>query len=123
MRADGTFPGVRIGFGERPFVTMPARPNPESRFDRDSWLVAAAAALYAGIALTLMSVGFRFPSDGWQYYELDNKRGLLAVDNLGAEDSPLRPGDIVVAVDGHSIRSLISSARPPGTAAGAEAPR
>lgn len=91
-------------------MTTSAQPKPESHFDRDSWIVAAAAALYVGVALILMLIGLRFPSDGWQYDDLEEERGLLAVHNISGDASPLQPGDVVAVVDGQAI--LTASLRP-----------
>jgi signal transduction histidine kinase len=92
--------------------TFVAQPNTEARFDWDSWLVAAAAAAYVGIALILMLIGFRFPSDGWNYDDFEVNRGPLAVRNIGANGSALRPGDVVIRVDGQALPSLKTSLRP-----------
>lgn len=92
--------------------TFVVQPNTEARFDRDSWLVAAAAAAYVGIALILMLIGFRFPSDGWHYDDFEVNRGPLAVRNIGADASALRPGDVVIRVDGQALPSLKTSLRP-----------
>lgn len=91
-------------------MTTSAQPKPESHFDRDSWIVAAAAALYLGVALILMLIGLRFPSDGWQYDDFEEERGLLAVHNISGDASPLQPSDVVAVVDGQAI--LTASLRP-----------
>ncbi|HKY54964.1 MAG TPA: hypothetical protein VJM08_11690, partial [Anaerolineales bacterium] len=85
-------------------MTTLTPPNPESHFDRDSWLVAAAAASYVAIALILMLISFRFPSDGWQYDDFSDD--LLALRNISGNASPLQQGDIVVAVDGQAMQRL-----------------
>jgi signal transduction histidine kinase len=97
-------------------VTTLAQSNPESRFDRDSWLVAAAAASYLGIALILMLIGLGFPSDGWQYDDLSDERGPVAVHNLSGDASPLQPGDVVGVVDGQAMQQLLSASLRPATA-------
>jgi hypothetical protein len=89
-------------------VTPLAQPNPEARFDRDSWIVAAAAGLYLGIALIIMLIGLRSPSDGWQYDDFSDDRGLLALDNISGDASPLRPGDVIAVVDGQAMQTLSS---------------
>jgi hypothetical protein len=93
-------------------MTTSAQPDAESHFDWDSWIVAAAAGTYIVIALILMLIGLRFPSDGWQYDDFSDERGPLALDNISGDASPLQPGDVVAAVDGQALPNLIASPRP-----------
>jgi hypothetical protein len=83
-----------------------------SRFDRDSWLVAAAAAGYPIISVILMLLATSTPSDGWHHEHLDDNRGMLALENISGFGSQLLPGDEVVAVDGQRLTPLMAAFRP-----------
>ncbi|MFN8455833.1 MAG: histidine kinase [Anaerolineae bacterium] len=93
-------------------MTTLTQPNLEARFDRDSWMVAIAAALYVGIALLLMLIGFRFPADGWQYDDFEINRGPVALHHISGDISPLQSGDVVTVADGQTMSSLNISLRP-----------
>jgi signal transduction histidine kinase len=93
-------------------VTTHTQLNVETRFDRDSWLVAVAAGLYLGVAVIIMLIGFRFPADGWQYDDFDLDSGPLALHHISGDASPLQPGDVVTVADGQDLTSLNSSLHP-----------
>jgi signal transduction histidine kinase len=91
---------------------MVTSPNPEARFDRDSWLVAAAAAGYLAISLILMLLEIGLPADGWHYDNSAESHGLLALQNISGAASPLQPGDVVVRVEGQALAPLLASFQP-----------
>lgn len=93
-------------------MTTDTQLNVETGFDRDSWLVAAAAVSYLGIALIITLIGFRFPADGWQYDDFDLDSGPLALYHISGDASPLQPGDVISEVDGQDMTSLNTSLHP-----------
>jgi len=93
----------------------------ETRWTRGAWLTLLAAALF--IALNIAQVAYRFsiPSLGWAGPEPDTEESApyfrLAVNAVGAP-SPIRPGDIVQAIDGITATKVLeefpsSSSQPP----------
>lgn len=87
-------------------------PNPETRFDRDSWGVAVAAIGHLVITVILLLAEIGRPSDGWIYDTVGLDRSVVAVQNTSSAASPLAPGDVVVAVEGQRLAPLLASLHP-----------
>src|SRR5436305_895238 len=82
----------------------PRRPtSPETRFDRGAALVLAGAlAFTAAVVLVTLAI-LNAPSDGWQIPG-DNQVSELAY-FYGDWPSPLRQGDVILAVNGLNVNS------------------
>jgi len=77
-------------------------PTTDRRWTRGAWLTLAAAAglLLGPVVATL--IGLRYPTDGWTSFPVDS--GAYELDapvTLGP--SPLRAGDLIVALDGQPL--------------------
>lgn len=71
----------------------------EKRFDRGAWLVVASMALFAFIVIFPTLYILRMPGDGWQnVYEEPPLN-----DFVGDWTTPLKRGDVVLAVDDVSV--------------------
>ena len=79
-------------------------PGPETNFGRGAWLTLTLAGLLLGVGLAVLAYRFTLPTDGWKVeFRFAAQAGqevyLYQANELGAA-SGLRPGDVVLAVEG-----------------------
>jgi hypothetical protein len=78
--------------------------NAERRFDRGAWLTLAVVLAWAVGFLAVALAALSRPTDGWTAIGPDNATGgYRATLNMTRAPSPLRPNDIIIAIDGHAI--------------------
>ena len=78
-------------------------PDHERRFDRWAWLtLAIGLGLIVSTLLSLL-LSFATPSDGWWSQEIDSGGNITYrfVINQSGQPSPIRQGDVLLAVNGH----------------------
>lgn len=76
----------------------------ESRFDRGSWLTLAAVLVMLIVPLVTTLVSFTLPSDGWYEWQAPDRAGFVITTDTTGAASPLRQGDVVLAINGMPIR-------------------
>jgi hypothetical protein len=77
--------------------------TPERRWTRGAWLtLAAAAGLLVGTTVAAI-IGLRYPSDGWTSSQLDSGAYELQ-EHVTQGPTPLRAGDLIVAIGGQPLR-------------------
>jgi hypothetical protein len=74
--------------------------NPETKFDRSSWLTLAFVVFVLVYNLAMLAYRFTLPTDGWVVNEA-TELGFNYIENLMSAPSGLQPGDNVIAVDGY----------------------
>jgi hypothetical protein len=74
--------------------------NPETQFDRSSWL--SLLLVLISIAYTLFNLAYRFtlPTDGWEVNEGSNPIGFTYTNNLLGNPTLIKSGDNVIALEG-----------------------
>jgi hypothetical protein len=75
------------------------------RFDRGSWLVLAIAGGYITGAIIYVLLAFQQPTDGWLYAE-GLGTSTMVVHNQSGAPSPLRPGDLLLTIDGAPVSQM-----------------
>ncbi|HJZ50303.1 MAG TPA: hypothetical protein VKE41_24200 [Roseiflexaceae bacterium] len=104
---------LRAGNGQR-------TTGSQRRFDRASWLVLALAVGYIAGALVNVLLAFQQPTDGW-LYSSGLSTSMIVVHNQSDAPSPLRPGDVFLAIDGATVPALRALPPPPGWRVGGTA--
>jgi signal transduction histidine kinase len=95
-------------------VTPLDQPNPETRFDRVSWLVLALALGLILFSTAQKAYRLTLPTDGWTFItgdvgSADEDRPTYQTNLLG-QPSPLRQGDRLLAVEGPAFESILAEA-------------
>lgn len=95
-----------------PHHTVPSR---APRLNPLAWLVFALSLLLVGGSIAQKAYRLSLPTDGWAFH--DGDVGSAYQDhpiydrNLFDKPSPLRRGDVLLAIDGHSYQQLLARAR------------
>jgi hypothetical protein len=101
--------------------------DPEQRFSRGSRLLLALALFLVGLSAAQLAYRLAQPTDGWNTLIGPSDEILLDTNVLGAE-SPLRPGDEILAIAGRPVTQFgadvfaFRNDLPAGWAAGARVP-
>jgi hypothetical protein len=94
-------------------VPLPATGDNERGFDRRSWIVTAAAILIVLLSLLQTIHHFSLPTDGWEMDQIEvegEKDRIVFTYNQLGEPTPLRQGDVLVAIEGQSIEDIMDNA-------------
>ena len=86
-------------------MTARDRTNPETQFNRGSWLTLVFSIALLVYGLAALAYQFTLPTDGWQVNEA-TEVGFNYTENLMGFPSDLQPGDNVVAVEGNPVDFL-----------------
>src|SRR5205823_5856717 len=92
-----------------------------------SWSVLAILLLALGASLTLALHRLSLPSDGWLVHTQAPGRQITFMQELTDVPSPIKEGDVLVAVEGRPVETIIADAlalrpqRPPNWEAGGTA--
>jgi hypothetical protein len=92
-------------------TVQPRTATDERRFDRSSWLVLGGALGYIAACVIYVLLAFQQPTDGWLYNN-DLNAPTLAQSNQSGHPSPLRTGDVVLAIDGVPVAQRQASLQP-----------
>jgi hypothetical protein len=87
-----------------------ATTNPEARFDRRAWLTLGAVVFMLAIGLGVLAFRFTLPTDGWKVDELGEVNAFVYISNQMGAPSGLRPGEVVVAVEGFRLTDAVTPA-------------
>jgi hypothetical protein len=84
----------------------------ETRFDRASWALLSLALLIGALGLAQALYRLSLPSDGWNFVRDVTGTGLrLTFDrNLADAPTPLKTGDVLVAVEGQRVDDILLGA-------------
>jgi signal transduction histidine kinase len=89
-------------------------------FNRGTWAILGIGGLLVLGSLGQLAYRLTLPTDGWSYTSgaigSAEEDSVTYATNLLGYPSPLQPGDYLLAVEGHPVRTLISNAlalRPP----------
>ncbi len=106
----------------QPTIVEPNEPRHSNtrRFDRAIWLVLAGALGYIVACAVYVLLAFQQPTDGW-LYSSGLSTSIVAVHNQSGAPSPLRPGDVFLAIDGAPVPQLQRVPPPPGWRVGGTA--
>ncbi len=104
--------------------------NPETRFNRSSWLLLLVALLFLSLNLAQIAYRFTLPTEGWSVSDDDNgeERDVFFVRaNLVGAVSPLQPGDALRVIGGIPAAQILnndslSTSPPPGWVVGGQVP-
>jgi hypothetical protein len=102
----------------------------EKRFDAAGWALLGLALLIVGLSLAQTLYRLALPAEGWSFArDLSGAGQRLILDrNVAGAPSALQAGDVLVAVDGQPVESILARAitlqprRPAGWAAGRTVP-
>jgi hypothetical protein len=99
-------------------TARPAAQGDEARFGCGAWLTLALAVAVLVGPLIITLAGADLPTDGWAHTtgDLTNRYRLLV--NLTDRPSPLREGDVILAIDGEPLVFGYRSALPDDLQAG-----
>jgi hypothetical protein len=91
--------------------------TPERRWTRGAWLtLAAASGLLVGTTAAEV-IGLRYPTDGWTSFQQDSGAYELQ-EHVTQGPTPLRTGDLIVAIEGQALRRDQLLPLPPNLRAG-----
>lgn len=84
----------------------------ESRFNLTSWLVLGLGVLLTGLAVVVTLYRLTLPWDGWSFTRDATGSGqrLVFYEKLVAGASPLRKGDVLLAVQGQPFEDMLARA-------------
>ena len=86
------------------------RPFTDHSLNKGSWAVLLLALAYIAGAMQLVGYAYQLPSDGWTF---DTNGDLAAgLTSITDHDTPIMPGDQLLAVDGQNILPNDVSLRP-----------
>jgi hypothetical protein len=106
----------------QPAIAEPHQPGHTNapRLDRGGWLVLVLAVGYITGAIVYVLLAFQQPTDGW-LYSSGLSTEMTVVQKQSDAPSPLRPGDVFVAIDGAPVPQLRPLPPPPGWRVGGTA--
>jgi signal transduction histidine kinase len=91
-----------------------AAPASERRLDRASWAILGISAVLLLCSIAQLAYRLTLPTDGWSYHSgdigSDTQYAIIYDANLLGQPSPLLPGDVVLAVEGHAFDELLDNA-------------
>lgn len=83
----------------------------ETKFTRQAWWVLGFVLFLVAASAGQLFYRFTLPTDGWSYlagtFSDDPSRQYLFVENIVGTESPIRPGDGLLAYGGHSVTEQI----------------
>ena len=89
--------------------TVPHSANPQG-LNAASWAVLAVALLALGASLTLALHRLSLPSDGWLVHTQAPGQQITFMQKLTDVPSPLKEGDVLVAVEGRPVETIVADA-------------
>src|SRR5262245_62989708 len=83
-----------------------------SRLDAAGWALLGLVLLIVGLSIAQSLYRMTLPSEGWSFTrDLSGAGPRLVVDhNVAGSSSPLRAGDVLLAVDGQPIDRILAHA-------------
>ena len=85
----------------------------ERRFDRGAWLTLAVVMGWMLLIVPII-LAMQYPSDGWASTRYNDERGIFVLDErMSNAPSALKPGDVVLSINGHPITSDAFAPFPP----------
>jgi hypothetical protein len=88
------------------------------RFDGGAWLVLGIAAAWCLLTAFVSAVGLKYPSDGFTFTRNSPDGPITLNIRFHALPTPLRTGDIVLAINGQPMSSTVTAPVGKGTRAG-----
>ena len=90
----------------------------ERRFDRGAWVVLGVAAGWCVLIVSVSMLALRYPSDGWTIQRNPRSGATSLNDYFHPGPTPLRAGDVVLAIEGQPIGPESTAPVGPDTRAG-----